>query len=58
MTAPPESLERANEYLRARVAQLTADIVDLTAENERLRQERERLHGRMAARPNPLSGGQ
>jgi predicted nucleic acid-binding Zn-ribbon protein len=52
-------LERENDYLRKRVAQLQSDVEDITAENGRLREERERLHGRRAARPpNPLGGGQ
>jgi hypothetical protein len=54
-----EALERENQYLRTRVAQLQSDIEDISAENVRLREERERLHGRRAARaPNPLGGGQ
>jgi predicted nucleic acid-binding Zn-ribbon protein len=54
-----EALERENQYLRTRVAQLQSDIEDISAENGRLREERERLHGRRAARaPNPLGGGQ
>ena len=56
---PAAPLERENAYLRARVAQLEADVLDLSAENGRLREERERLHGRRAARPpSPLGGGQ
>jgi hypothetical protein len=52
-------IERENDYLRKRVAQLQSDIEDISAENGRLREERERLHGRRAARPpNPLGGGQ
>jgi len=52
-------LDRENDYLRRRVAQLQADVVDITADNARLREERERLHGRrLAQAPNPLGGGQ
>lgn len=59
LNTAPEDLRRENLYLRARVAQLAADVTDLSAENDRLRQERERLHGRQTAhRPDPLSGGQ
>ena len=54
-----EALERENQYLRTRVAQMQSDIEDISAENVRLREERERLHGRRAARPpNPLGSGQ
>lgn len=55
----PEALARENAYLKARVAQLEADVLDLSAENGRLREERERTHARRAARPpNPLGAGQ
>lgn len=54
-----EGLLRENAYLKARIAQLQADVTDVSAEAERLRQELERLHGRRTARaPNPLGGGQ
>jgi predicted nucleic acid-binding Zn-ribbon protein len=54
-----EALERENQYLRTRGAQLQSDIEDISAENGRLREERERLYGRRAARaPNPLGSGQ
>jgi len=52
-------LERENDYLRRRVAQLQADVVDITADNVRLYEARERLQGRrLAQAPNPLGGGQ
>jgi hypothetical protein len=60
MTEPTlESVQRENDYLRRRVAQLHTDVADVSAEAERLRQALERLHGRRpTATPNPLSGGQ
>jgi hypothetical protein len=62
-TDPPKGpdLERENAYLRARVAQLTADLTDVGAEAHRLRQELERrstLRSVRAAGPNPLGSGQ
>jgi hypothetical protein len=53
-------LERENAYLRARVAQLTADLTDVGAEAHRLRQELERRYAlrQSAATPNPLGSGQ
>jgi hypothetical protein len=61
MSGPGDSLEelrRENLYLRERVVQLQADLTDVTAESDRLRQMLERLHGRRAALPDPLAGGQ
>jgi cell division protein FtsB len=53
------NLERENAYLRARVAQLQADVTDLSAEAHRLRQELEgRYARRHASAPNPLGSGQ
>ncbi|MDB5451433.1 MAG: hypothetical protein JWO33_11 [Caulobacteraceae bacterium] len=57
--AAPRDLERENTYLRARVAQLQADLVDVGAEAQRLRQELERRYAlRQSAAPNPLGQGQ
>lgn len=50
-------LERENAYLLQRNAQLQDDVTAIGAEAERLRQMLDRLHGRKAATPNPLSGG-
>jgi hypothetical protein len=62
MTSDPPAvpnLERENAYLRARVAQLQADLTDVDAEVHRLRQELERRYAlRQAAAPNPLGSGQ
>jgi chaperonin cofactor prefoldin len=41
-------LERQNEYLKLRCAQLQDDVTNLSSELTRLRQELERLHGRRA----------
>lgn len=52
-------LQRENQYLKARIAQLEGDVTDLTAETTRLRQILDTTMARRAAsRPNPLSGGQ
>lgn len=60
-TTPPAPLQRENDYLKQRNAQLQEDVTALSAEVERLRQVVERLHGRSvtpAHGPNPLSSGQ
>ena len=54
-----EALQRENRYLKARNAELQADVESLAAEGQRAREALERLHGRVALRrPDPLSGGQ
>jgi hypothetical protein len=62
MTTQPSTLldlERENAYLRARVAQLQADVIDLGADAHRLRQELERRYAvRQPSPPNPLGSGQ
>jgi hypothetical protein len=62
MTTDPYTLlnlERENAYLRARVAQLQADVTDLGAEAQRLREELERRYAvRHPSPPNPLGSGQ
>jgi hypothetical protein len=58
-TSDPDALQRENRYLKARNAELQADVASLTAEAQRVREALERLHGRVALRrPDPLSGGQ
>jgi cell division protein FtsB len=53
------ALQRENLYLKARNAELQADVASLAAEAQRAREALERLHGRTAPRPpNPLTGGQ
>ena len=42
-------LERENDYLKLRVAQLQGDVTDLSSQVTRLQQELERLHGRARA---------
>ena len=42
-------LERENDYLKLRVAQLQGDVTDLSSQVMRLQQELERLHGRARA---------
>jgi hypothetical protein len=39
-------IERENDYLKLRVAQLQGDVTDLSSQVTRLQQELERLHGR------------
>jgi len=52
------ALQRENSYLKARNAELQADVANLAAEAQRAREALERLHGRVAQRPpNPLNGG-
>jgi hypothetical protein len=42
-------IERENDYLKLRVAQLQGDVTDLSSQVTRLQQELERLHGRARA---------
>ena len=51
-----EKLQRENDYLKLRVAQLQGDVTDLGSQVTRLQQELERLHGR--ARAASLRDGQ
>ena len=56
---PIADIQRENDYLKLRNAQLQSDVLDLSAEVERLRQAQDRLHGRRSAQlPDPLGGGQ
>ena len=42
-------VQRENDYLKLRVAQLQGDVTDLSSQVTRLQQELERLHGRARA---------
>jgi predicted nucleic acid-binding Zn-ribbon protein len=54
-----QRLQRENDYLKLRCAQLQEDVVQLSDQVSRLQQQLERAADRRAAtRPNPLSGGQ
>ena len=44
-----QKLQRENDYLKLRVAQLQGDVTDLGSQVTRLQQELERLHGRARA---------
>jgi hypothetical protein len=44
-----QKLQRENDYLKLRVAQLQGDVTDLSSQVMRLQQELERLHGRARA---------
>jgi prefoldin subunit 5 len=48
-----QAVERQNDYLKKRCAQLEGDVADLGAQVARLAQQLERLVGR--PRPNPPS---
>ncbi|WP_199228617.1 MULTISPECIES: hypothetical protein [unclassified Caulobacter] len=58
MTEETDRIQRENEYLKRRNAQLQAEVGDLTAEVVRLQQRLGAFAVRAAVAPNPLSGGQ
>ena len=54
-----QRMRRENDYLKARCAQLQADIGDLSSQLDRVTQQLERTSTRRgAAAANPLGGGQ
>ncbi len=55
--AEAQGLRRENDYLKARCAQLQADVGDLSSQLERVTQQLERASTRRVAAASPLGGG-